>query len=414
MKTFMKNIFVFSLLLLGPTLFFAQTPTISANVVSITPATVTVPVLGQQDFNGVGGVPPYAFIVTGDTTGGASVDFLTGLYTAGPFPGTTTVHMADSSLPLELTADALVTVQSGGGAPASKEEIKSQKKLAKAEKKKQKKLAKIQKKLAKIQQKLATHANNPKKVSSLNRKKAKLLAQRDKIQPNLSISVGDFYVALGDSITRGVGDFDMSDNTSQDGQTTGGGYPPVLADFLLAEKGYSPKIVNEGVEGETALAALFRLPGVLAKYPTAQFYLIQYGTNDAYTAFPLPSGLGLNPGDSGYPGSFKDTMQRIIDLVKNQGKTPLLGLMLYTPLSFLQRSFRNYNRVITGYINDPGLIASNGIAVVPPDFYAHFKTNPQQLNSDGLHPTGAGYRAMGDLWCGALIGLPFPSTCSAP
>ena len=147
-----------------------------------------MPVLGQQDFNGVGGVPPYAFIVQGDTTGGASVDFLTGLYTAGPNPGTTTVHMADSSLP-ELTADALVTVQSGGGSPASKEEIKSQKKLAKAEKKERKKLAKaekllakIQKVIAKIDQKLATHANNPKKVSRLNRKKAQLLAKRDQLQ----------------------------------------------------------------------------------------------------------------------------------------------------------------------------------------------------------------------------------------
>jgi lysophospholipase L1-like esterase len=241
-----------------------------------------------------------------------------------------------------------------------------------------------------------------------------LLAKRDSIQKKYSISVGGYYVALGDSITRGVGDDDMSDNTSQDGLTTGGGYPPILHDFLIAKKGYPPKIVNEGVDGETSLSALFRLPGVLAKYPNAQFYLIQYGTNDAFSLFPVPSGLGLNPGNSGYPGSFKANMQQIIDLVKNQGKTPLLGLMLYTPLSFLQTSFINYNRVITGYNNDPGLIAINGIPVVPPDFWAHFKMNPQQLNSDGLHPLGAGYRAMGDLWCGALIGLPFPSTCSTP
>jgi hypothetical protein len=182
MKTFMKNIFVFSLLLLGPTLFFAQTPTISANFVSITPATVTIPVLGQQDFNGVGGVPPYAFVVQEDTTGGASVDFSTGLYTAGPFPGRTTIHMADSSLPVELAADALVTVQSGGVSS------KSQKKLTKAEKKKQKQLAKIQKKLAKIERKLVTHADNPKAVSRLNKKKVKLLAKRDIIQEIYSIN----------------------------------------------------------------------------------------------------------------------------------------------------------------------------------------------------------------------------------
>ena len=66
---------------------------------------------------GWGGFRRMPLLSQGDTTGGASVDFSTGLYTAGPLPGTTTVHMADSSLPVELTADALVTVQ-GGGVPA--------------------------------------------------------------------------------------------------------------------------------------------------------------------------------------------------------------------------------------------------------------------------------------------------------
>ena len=109
-------------------------------------------------------------------------------------------------------------------------------------------------------------------------------------------------------------------------------------------------------------------------------------------------------------------MQQIIDLVKNQGKTPMLALIPYATrdFSFLRSGIINYNRVITGDNNDPGLIAINGIAVVPPNFYAHFETNPQQLGSRGLHPNGVGYRAMGDLWCGALIGLPFPSTCSTP
>ncbi len=82
---------------------------------TITPMTMTVAGGGQQTFMGTGGTPPYAFIVQGDTTGGASVDFSTGLYTAGPHSGTTTVHMADSSVP-ELTADAVVTVAATGGA----------------------------------------------------------------------------------------------------------------------------------------------------------------------------------------------------------------------------------------------------------------------------------------------------------
>jgi hypothetical protein len=93
-----------------------------------------------------------------------------------------------------------------GSSSVTKEEIKRQKKLAKAEKKKQKKLAKaekkkqkklakaekllakIQKVLAKIEQKLLTHADNPKAVNKLNKKKVKLLANRDKIQEKYSIN----------------------------------------------------------------------------------------------------------------------------------------------------------------------------------------------------------------------------------
>jgi hypothetical protein len=35
---------------------------------------------------------------------------------------------------------------------------------------------------------------------------------------------------------------------------------------------------------------------------------------------PVPSGLGLSPADGGYPGSFKDNMQQIIDAINAAGK----------------------------------------------------------------------------------------------
>ena len=42
------------------------------------------------------------------------------------------------------------------------------------------------------------------------------------------------------------------------------------------------------------------------------------GTNDAGSA--IPSGEGLNPGDTGYNNSFKDNMQQIITAIINDGK----------------------------------------------------------------------------------------------
>jgi predicted glycosyltransferase len=72
---------------------------------------------------------------------------------------------------------------------------REQKQLAKAAKQERKQLAKaaklsakIQRILAKIEQKLITHADNPKAVDQLNRKKIELLVKRDKIQENLSIN----------------------------------------------------------------------------------------------------------------------------------------------------------------------------------------------------------------------------------
>jgi hypothetical protein len=72
---------------------------------------------------------------------------------------------------------------------------REQQQLAKAAKQERKQLAKaaklsakIQRILAKIEQKLITHADNPKAVDQLNRKKIELLVKRDKIQENLSIN----------------------------------------------------------------------------------------------------------------------------------------------------------------------------------------------------------------------------------
>jgi hypothetical protein len=72
---------------------------------------------------------------------------------------------------------------------------REQQQLAKAAKQERKQLAKaaklsakIQRILAKIEQKLITHADNPKAVDLLNRKKVELLVKRDKIQENLSIN----------------------------------------------------------------------------------------------------------------------------------------------------------------------------------------------------------------------------------
>ena len=133
-------------------------------------------------------------------------------------------------------------------------------------------------------------------------------------------------ITMGDSITAGVGDDIAADDSSQDGKNNGGGYQPILNDLLTAdEMGFPHDVVNEGVGGDTSADGLAFIPTALGLYPDAKKYLLQYGTNDARPWAPVPSGKGLNPGDPGYPGTYKDNMQQILDAINNAGKEVCLA-----------------------------------------------------------------------------------------
>ena len=76
------------------------------------------------------------------------------------------------------------------------------------------------------------------------------------------VGIGDYYVAFGDSITKGVGDFTIFDDNSLDGRNSGGGYEPILNDLLtdpVGGKGYPHTVVNEGIGGEESIDGLARV-----------------------------------------------------------------------------------------------------------------------------------------------------------
>jgi lysophospholipase L1-like esterase len=103
----------------------------------------------------------------------------------------------------------------------------------------------------------------------------------------------------------------------------------------------------------------------------------------------VPSGKGLLPGDAGYSGSFKDSMQRIITNLKQAKKIPLLA-----KVPFVVNASASRDQLIRDYIVViDELVATNNIRVTPPDFYAYLKQNPGQL-PDTVHPNGEGYQAI--------------------
>lgn len=227
---------------------------------------------------------------------------------------------------------------------------------------------------------------------------------------NVQVGVGGaYFVGLGDSITQGVGDDAPSDDSSADGRNVNWGYTPILNDLLSIGFSKPFTVLNEGLPGTVSKHGLDRLTATKARHAKSQYWLILFGTNDSGGAMPVPSGFGLQSGDSGYSGSYKDNLQRIITSLKNAGKIPLLAKVPValgpcsdcTPYTNPLTASRNllvqeYNQVIDE------LVAANAIPVVPPDLFTYFANHQNQF-SDNLHPNGNGYAAIADLWRTALV-----------
>jgi len=232
------------------------------------------------------------------------------------------------------------------------------------------------------------------------------------------IGVGDYYVAMGDSVSWGYGG---TTTTSTDGRNTGSGYEPLLNNLLTSFKGYPQEVANEAVPGTTSAEGLMYLPPILKKDPGSQTFLVMFGMNDARPWMPVPSGEGLNPGDPGYAGSYKDNVQQIINQLNAAGKHVALAKTnvaladcadsdpsspgYCTPYTNLNTGARNvliqeYNVVVDELVSN----TANGITVTPPDFYTYF-SQPYPYPTEyynWIHPNETGYQAMAQLWYQAL------------
>ena len=255
----------------------------------------------------------------------------------------------------------------------------------------------------------------------------------------ITFYVGDYYVAFGDSISQGIGDDISSDNQSMDGRNSSTGYTPILNDLLTASKGYPHNVAVQGINGYTSADGLLDIDAALAAHPESSHFMIQFGTNDSDPGHPVPSGLNKRDGDSGYPGTFKDNMQRLINAVHAAGKIALLAKApirygdcsgntgTYTCDSYVQRGIsppedatangfvREYNLVVDELIQENGLaldpIGSPGVLFIAPDLYTYFNVPVLELDGEGkspkfsdwLHPNGVGYQEMANLWLQSLL-----------
>ena len=169
-------------------------------------------------------------------------------------------------------------------------------------------------------------------------------------------------VAFGDSLTAGLG------------VTPDDSYPAQLQGKLRAE-GYSYRVVNAGVSGDTTAGGLRRVDWALKNKP--DIVIVALGANDALRGQDL--------------GSVRSNLDGIVARFQKAGVRVLLAGMEVPP-NYGAGYTADFRRV---YIE----VARKRGAALMPFLLDGVAGNPRLNQADGIHPTAEGYRIVVDhLW----------------
>ena len=164
------------------------------------------------------------------------------------------------------------------------------------------------------------------------------------------LKTGSRILAVGDSITNGVGAFATQS------------YPAILQSLIGIE------VINAGINGETSAQGLARLPGVLED-GTIRLMLLCYGTND------IVQGRSMK--------QLKNHLRAMIDLAKSKSiVTVVIGIP--DPYAMRTQSLPLYDEIAA--VKDVGYLPSLLPEVV----------NEPAYMSDEVHPNAKGYRFMAE------------------
>jgi acyl-CoA thioesterase-1 len=166
---------------------------------------------------------------------------------------------------------------------------------------------------------------------------------------------GATIVALGDSLTAGLG-LPLSDSF------------PAQLEAALKANGRNVSVVNAGVSGDTASAALQRLDWALP--PDASAAIVEFGGNDALQGLP--------------PNEIKASLAKIIEHLQAKGLKVLLAGM---------ESPRNMGK---DYVEAfaaiyPDLAKRYGL-ILYPFFLDGVVLNDGLMQEDGIHPNAKGVK----------------------
>ena len=160
-------------------------------------------------------------------------------------------------------------------------------------------------------------------------------------------------VALGDSLIAGLG---LPQNQSF----------PAQLEAALKARGRNVRVVNAGVSGDTATAALHRLDWALPD--DADAVIVELGGNDALQGLP--------------PEGTKAALAKLIEKIQAKGLPVLLAGM---------EAPRNMGKEYVEALGAiyPDLAAQYGV-ILYPFFLDGPALNEELMQKDGIHPNGKG------------------------
>ena len=214
------------------------------------------------------------------------------------------------------------------------------------------------------------------------------------------------YVAIGDSLTKGVGD-----------STNQGGFVPLLAQSLTNESGLEFKAINYGVSGNTSGQILSRMQEkkeIRKDLKQAQLLTITVGGNDLRKAIlEDTSNLDLDRFEKASK-TYEKNLKQIIELArKDNPDLPIYVVGIYNPLYLnfpdlteLQTLVDQWNQrtevTLSAYqgvyfvpINDllyKGIDGKSG--VTESELGKETVTNDALYDEDSFHPNNTGYEIM--------------------
>jgi acyl-CoA thioesterase-1 len=170
-------------------------------------------------------------------------------------------------------------------------------------------------------------------------------------------------VALGDSLSEGLG------------VERGRSFPDILQ-HKLDSNGYSYRVVNLGVSGDTTTGGLGRLDYVISLKPA--IVILELGGNDGLRGIPVAAS--------------RANLERMIARLRDAGAEVLLAGMTLPP-----NYGADYIRKFEAIYRD--LARKYDVQYIPflmQDIASQLEADPELMQRDGIHPTAKGHSVIAE------------------